>query len=159
MGSGTIIDKDGTILTCAHVVTDFHGPRAASKGKASWYIDLFVCFPECNKNINGDAIFFMWCLEAWMNLLLLLLCANSQFLIFRLMFSHGQDYVLSVYVYALFVVCVWHYFPVVNVFLALQTINKLQISLCRPFQVSYLVHLSFHFHLWTVECFWDAKTY
>ncbi|CAK9314979.1 unnamed protein product [Citrullus colocynthis] len=33
MGSGTIIDKDGTILTCAHVVTDFHGPRAASKGK------------------------------------------------------------------------------------------------------------------------------
>ncbi|KAL4028947.1 putative protease Do-like 14 [Cucumis melo var. makuwa] len=33
VGSGTIIDKDGTILTCAHVVTDFHGPRAASKGK------------------------------------------------------------------------------------------------------------------------------
>ncbi|XP_038890709.1 putative protease Do-like 14 isoform X2 [Benincasa hispida] len=33
MGSGTIIDKDGTILTCAHVVADFHGQRAASKGK------------------------------------------------------------------------------------------------------------------------------
>ncbi|KAG7021094.1 putative protease Do-like 14 [Cucurbita argyrosperma subsp. argyrosperma] len=40
MGSGTIIDKDGTILTCAHVVTDFHGPRAASKGKASRYVEV-----------------------------------------------------------------------------------------------------------------------
>ncbi|XP_024026917.1 putative protease Do-like 14 [Morus notabilis] len=33
IGSGTIIDKDGTILTCAHAVVDFHGVRAASKGK------------------------------------------------------------------------------------------------------------------------------
>ncbi|XP_012569478.1 putative protease Do-like 14 isoform X2 [Cicer arietinum] len=33
IGSGTIIDKDGTILTCAHVVVDFHGSRSSSKGK------------------------------------------------------------------------------------------------------------------------------
>ncbi|GAU11504.1 hypothetical protein TSUD_344940 [Trifolium subterraneum] len=33
IGSGTIINKDGTILTCAHVVTDFHGARSSSKGK------------------------------------------------------------------------------------------------------------------------------
>ncbi|KAL8151371.1 hypothetical protein V2J09_021179 [Rumex salicifolius] len=33
MGSGTIIDPDGTILTCAHVVVDFQGIRASSKGK------------------------------------------------------------------------------------------------------------------------------
>ncbi|KAI5326417.1 hypothetical protein L3X38_035491 [Prunus dulcis] len=33
MGSGTIINQDGTILTCAHAVVDFHGLRASSKGK------------------------------------------------------------------------------------------------------------------------------
>ncbi|GMN43895.1 hypothetical protein TIFTF001_013082 [Ficus carica] len=33
IGSGTIIDKDGTILTCAHAVVDFHGARVASNGK------------------------------------------------------------------------------------------------------------------------------
>ncbi|XP_028770864.1 putative protease Do-like 14 isoform X2 [Neltuma alba] len=33
IGSGTIIDKDGTILTCAHVVVDFQGLRSSSKGK------------------------------------------------------------------------------------------------------------------------------
>ncbi|KAF5454072.1 hypothetical protein F2P56_023764 [Juglans regia] len=33
IGSGTIIDKDGTILTCAHVVVDFQGMRGLSKGK------------------------------------------------------------------------------------------------------------------------------
>ncbi|KAJ7977950.1 Protease Do-like 14 [Quillaja saponaria] len=33
IGSGTIIDKDGTILTCAHVVVDFQGMRNSSKGK------------------------------------------------------------------------------------------------------------------------------
>ncbi|XP_062004269.1 putative protease Do-like 14 [Rosa rugosa] len=33
IGSGTIIDEDGTILTCAHAVVDFHGLRASSKGK------------------------------------------------------------------------------------------------------------------------------
>ena len=33
IGSGTIIDKDGTILTCAHAVVDFHGRKIASKGK------------------------------------------------------------------------------------------------------------------------------
>ncbi|THF98620.1 hypothetical protein TEA_020688 [Camellia sinensis var. sinensis] len=32
-GSGTIIDSDGTILTCAHVVVDFQGFRSLSKGK------------------------------------------------------------------------------------------------------------------------------
>ncbi|KDP23488.1 hypothetical protein JCGZ_23321 [Jatropha curcas] len=33
IGSGTIIDSDGTILTCAHVVVDFQGLKASSKGK------------------------------------------------------------------------------------------------------------------------------
>ncbi|XVE89657.1 hypothetical protein DITRI_Ditri20bG0013200 [Diplodiscus trichospermus] len=33
MGSGTIIDANGTILTCAHVVVDHHGRRVTSKGK------------------------------------------------------------------------------------------------------------------------------
>ncbi|KAJ1418133.1 Peptidase S1, PA clan [Sesbania bispinosa] len=33
IGSGTIINKDGTILTCAHVVVDFQGTRSSSKGK------------------------------------------------------------------------------------------------------------------------------
>lgn len=33
IGSGTIIDSDGTILTCAHVVVDFQGMRASSKGR------------------------------------------------------------------------------------------------------------------------------
>ncbi|MED6156461.1 hypothetical protein PIB30_014425 [Stylosanthes scabra] len=33
IGSGTIIDKDGTILTCAHVVVNFQGTTSLSKGK------------------------------------------------------------------------------------------------------------------------------
>nr|GEW15913.1 putative protease Do-like 14 [Tanacetum cinerariifolium] len=33
IGSGTIIDGDGTILTCAHVVVDFQGLTSSSKGK------------------------------------------------------------------------------------------------------------------------------
>ncbi|XP_038717292.1 uncharacterized protein LOC120010585 [Tripterygium wilfordii] len=33
IGSGTIIDASGTILTCAHVVVDFQGMRTTSKGK------------------------------------------------------------------------------------------------------------------------------
>lgn len=33
MGSGTIIDSDGTILTCAHVVVDFQGRGTPAKGK------------------------------------------------------------------------------------------------------------------------------
>ncbi|KAM0992043.1 hypothetical protein ACFX13_010515 [Malus domestica] len=33
IGSGTIINEDGTILTCAHTVVDFYGLRASSKGK------------------------------------------------------------------------------------------------------------------------------
>ncbi|KAB5529281.1 hypothetical protein DKX38_019362 [Salix brachista] len=33
IGSGTIIDSDGTILTCAHVVVDFQGMGSSSKGK------------------------------------------------------------------------------------------------------------------------------
>lgn len=35
IGSGTIIDENGTILTCAHAVVDFQGMRASSKGKVS----------------------------------------------------------------------------------------------------------------------------
>ncbi|KAL3573470.1 hypothetical protein D5086_024083 [Populus alba] len=33
IGSGTIIDSNGTILTCAHVVVDFQDMRGSSKGK------------------------------------------------------------------------------------------------------------------------------
>lgn len=33
IGSGTIIDEDGTILTCAHVVVNSLGMRSSSKGK------------------------------------------------------------------------------------------------------------------------------
>ncbi|KAJ0079995.1 hypothetical protein Patl1_22568 [Pistacia atlantica] len=33
IGSGTIIDEDGTILTCAHVVVDLQGIHRASMGK------------------------------------------------------------------------------------------------------------------------------
>ncbi|GAB4855573.1 Putative protease Do-like 14 [Ancistrocladus abbreviatus] len=33
IASGTIIDSDGTILTCAHAVVDFQGIRVSSKGK------------------------------------------------------------------------------------------------------------------------------
>ncbi|XP_010524872.1 PREDICTED: putative protease Do-like 14 [Tarenaya hassleriana] len=33
IGSGTIIDADGTILTCAHVVVDFQGIRQSTKGR------------------------------------------------------------------------------------------------------------------------------
>lgn len=35
IGSGTIIDADGTILTCAHVVVDFQSLRQSSKGRVS----------------------------------------------------------------------------------------------------------------------------
>lgn len=35
IGCGTIIDADGTILTCAHVVSDFQGLRYFPKGKVS----------------------------------------------------------------------------------------------------------------------------
>ncbi|KAL6660792.1 hypothetical protein ACP70R_001827 [Stipagrostis hirtigluma subsp. patula] len=35
IGSGTIIDPDGTILTCAHVVVDFQSTRAVVKRKVS----------------------------------------------------------------------------------------------------------------------------
>lgn len=41
IGSGTIIDKDGTILTCAHAVVDFQGRRISSKGKVSWEMWYF----------------------------------------------------------------------------------------------------------------------
>lgn len=33
IGSGTIIDEDGTILTCAHAVVNFQGRSISSKGK------------------------------------------------------------------------------------------------------------------------------
>uniref|UniRef100_A0ACD6A2G2 Uncharacterized protein n=1 Tax=Avena sativa TaxID=4498 RepID=A0ACD6A2G2_AVESA len=35
IGSGTIIDPDGTILTCAHVVADFQSRKAVIRGKVS----------------------------------------------------------------------------------------------------------------------------
>lgn len=41
IGSGTIIDKDGTILTCAHVVVDFQGMRSSSKGKVCVYAEAY----------------------------------------------------------------------------------------------------------------------
>jgi hypothetical protein len=33
IASGTIIDPDGTILTCAHVVCDFQSTKAVVRGK------------------------------------------------------------------------------------------------------------------------------
>ena len=47
IGSGTIIDPDGTILTCAHVVVDFQGMRASSKGKVS---ESSVQWNTCGSN-------------------------------------------------------------------------------------------------------------
>lgn len=38
IGSGTIIDKDGTVLTCAHAVVDFQGLRASPKGKVCGFL-------------------------------------------------------------------------------------------------------------------------
>ena len=46
IGSGTIIDEDGTILTCAHVVVDFQGMRGSSKGKVSGFEVLYVLSPS-----------------------------------------------------------------------------------------------------------------
>lgn len=42
MGSGTIIDADGTILTCAHLVVGSHGVRGLSKGKVSIFLGLKI---------------------------------------------------------------------------------------------------------------------
>jgi hypothetical protein len=42
IGSGTIINKDGTILTCAHVVVDFHGARSSSKGKVCLHARAYL---------------------------------------------------------------------------------------------------------------------
>lgn len=46
IGSGTIIDTDGTILTCAHVVVDFQDMRGSSKGKVSIFGVLWWLFPS-----------------------------------------------------------------------------------------------------------------
>ncbi|KAJ6817825.1 putative protease Do-like 14 [Iris pallida] len=35
IGSGTIIDPNGTVLTCAHVVVDFEGMKTALRGKVA----------------------------------------------------------------------------------------------------------------------------
>lgn len=43
IGSGTIIDENGTILTCAHNVVDFHnGGRMAPKGRVSTCFSLSI---------------------------------------------------------------------------------------------------------------------
>ena len=42
IGSGTIIDPDGTILTCAHVVADFQSTKAVLGGKV---INLAIPVP------------------------------------------------------------------------------------------------------------------
>ena len=45
IGSGTIIDEDGTILTCAHAVVNFQGRSISSKGKVIWWFDcIFITF-------------------------------------------------------------------------------------------------------------------
>lgn len=53
IGSGTIIDQDGTILTCAHVVVDFQGMRGSVKGMVSVFGALYVLAPliTCNNDI------------------------------------------------------------------------------------------------------------
>jgi S1-C subfamily serine protease len=48
IGSGTIIDPDGTILTCAHVVADFQSTKAIVRRKVanlalSYLYTLFTC--------------------------------------------------------------------------------------------------------------------
>ena len=50
IGSGTIIDEDGTILTCAHVVVDFPGMRDSAKGKVSGFGVLYVMSHLISKN-------------------------------------------------------------------------------------------------------------
>ncbi|OEL26117.1 putative protease Do-like 14 [Dichanthelium oligosanthes] len=42
IGSGTIIDPDGTILTCAHVVADFQSTKAFVRGKGDYFLHVFV---------------------------------------------------------------------------------------------------------------------
>lgn len=53
IGSGTIIDKDGTILTCAHAVVDFRGQKIASKGKvySSFVISFSSPYSCCQVNV------------------------------------------------------------------------------------------------------------
>jgi hypothetical protein len=53
IGSGTIIDEDGTILTCAHVVVDFQGMRGSSKGKVSGFEVLYLLSPSIFNNNNN----------------------------------------------------------------------------------------------------------
>ncbi|XP_020593506.1 putative protease Do-like 14 [Phalaenopsis equestris] len=48
-GSGTIIDSDGTILTCAHVVVDFEGMKSISKGK----VDVTL---QDGREFQGDVV-------------------------------------------------------------------------------------------------------
>lgn len=47
IGSGTIIDADGTILTCAHVVVDFQNIRQSSKGRVSSIIKALLHLKLC----------------------------------------------------------------------------------------------------------------
>lgn len=44
IGSGTIIDPDGTILTCAHVVVDLQSTRRDFRGKVNAGATAIVCF-------------------------------------------------------------------------------------------------------------------
>lgn len=43
IGSGTIIDPDGTILTCAHCIADFASRKTISKGKVSMQTYNLAC--------------------------------------------------------------------------------------------------------------------
>lgn len=56
IGSGTIIDSNGTILTCAHVVVDFQGVKASSKGNVSYLIMSYFC--PFKFSTVGDMFFF-----------------------------------------------------------------------------------------------------
>ena len=57
VGSGTIIDQDGTILTCTHVVNDIKGIWGAVKGKVSVFGALYVLSPliTCNNDFFSSS--------------------------------------------------------------------------------------------------------
>jgi hypothetical protein len=47
IGSGTIIDPDGTILTCAHVVADFQSTKAVVRGKVANLALTYLFISNC----------------------------------------------------------------------------------------------------------------
>jgi HtrA serine peptidase 2 len=70
IGSGTIIDPDGTILTCAHVVADFQSTKAILRGKVINlalpvpYVSIlsYLFWDDCvNAITNGTIMMHEYC--------------------------------------------------------------------------------------------------